>query len=415
MRKFERKKWLTEIMDEIGIDLTKDNLLIAPIGSGKTYYAINVLMGDQNKKYIYLCDNTNLKNQMLKEEKTRSTNEDSTICKFAPNILVMTYKEFGMRLLYEPDTNILKNVSLIVADEIHSCIEYSEFNQDRDLSKAIEYLLIKRPIPVIMFTATDYYLDALCKRHPALKKFNEINLLDRKDIKRYINKVKLYINNKSQIKFYLQQSMEGFEYSGMKCGIYTKQITDMLDIETQCKEIGLTPICIWSQHNKEYPLNDEQKEFLDYLINTGEIKDPYNVMIFNKSMETGVNVKDNNVDLCIVNSTNPTEQIQSRGRFRKDLNLVVVKTTKETLPPLIITLKEDELNKWHTKDELKELCDSLNIRNSRGKLIGIPSFMKILDDSYYTVTKSRKKIDGIQQMYYMINKKRGRKRINKKR
>ena len=86
MRKFERKKWLTEIMDEIGIDLTKDNLLIAPIGSGKTYYAINVLMGDQNKKYIYLCDNTNLKNQMLKEEKTRSTNEDSTICKFAPNI-----------------------------------------------------------------------------------------------------------------------------------------------------------------------------------------------------------------------------------------------------------------------------------------------------------------------------------------
>ena len=35
LRKFERKKWLTEIMDEVGIDLTKDNLLIAPIGSGK--------------------------------------------------------------------------------------------------------------------------------------------------------------------------------------------------------------------------------------------------------------------------------------------------------------------------------------------------------------------------------------------
>ena len=66
LRKFERKKWLTEIMDEVGIDLTKDNLLIAPIGSGKTYYAINVLMGDQNKKYIYLCDNTNLKKSDVK-------------------------------------------------------------------------------------------------------------------------------------------------------------------------------------------------------------------------------------------------------------------------------------------------------------------------------------------------------------
>ena len=196
----------------------------------------------------------------------------------------------------------------------------------------------------------------------------------------------------------------------MKCGIYTKQITDMLDIETQCREIGLTPICIWSQHNKEYPLSDEQKEFLDYLIDTGEIKDPYNVMIFNKSMETGVNVKDDNVDLCIVNSTNPTEQIQSRGRFRKDLNLVLVKTTKEMLPPLTITLEEKDLNKWYTKEELKELCDSLNIRNSRGKLIGTTSFMKVLDDSYYVVTKSRKKVNGVRNMYYMISKKRCRRK-----
>ena len=85
------------------------------------------------------------------------------------------------------------------------------------------------------------------------------------------------------------------------------------------------------------------------------------------------------------------------------------------LPPLTITLKEDDLNKWYTKEELKALCDSLKIKNSRGKLIGIPSFMKILDDSYYVVTKSRKTVNGTKQMYYMINKKRGRKRVNKKR
>ena len=77
---------------------------------------------------------------------------------------------------------------------------------------------------------------------------------------------------------------------------------------------------------------------------------------------------------------------------------------------MTITLKENELNKWYTKDELKELCDSLNIRNSRGKLIGITSFMKVLDDSYYTVTKSRKKVDGVRNMYYMINKKRCRRK-----
>ena len=61
-------------------------------------------------------------------------------------------------------------------------------------------------------------------------------------------------------------------------------------------------------------------------------------------------------------------------------------------------------------EELKELCDSLKIKNSRGKLIGITSFMKVLDDSYYTVTKSRKKVDGVRNMYYMINKKRCRRK-----
>ena len=120
------------------------------------------------------------------------------------------------------------------------------------------------------------------------------------------------------------------------------------------------------------------------------------------------------MDLCIVNSTNPTEQIQSRRRFRKDLNLVVVKTTKEMLPPLTITLKEDDLNKWYTKDELKELCDSLNIRNSRGKLIGGRAFLQILDDSGYMVTKSKKKVNDVREMYYMIEIKRRRKRIKKR-
>ena len=38
------------------------------------------------------------------------------------------------------------------------------------------------------------------------------------------------------------------------------------------------------------------------------------------------------------------------------------------------------------------------------------AFMKVLDDSYYTVTKSRKKVDGVRNMYYMINKKRCRRK-----
>ena len=320
-------KYLSEIMENIELSQDKNNLILAPIGSGKTHYALDVLMSDKTKKYLYLCDNSNLKNQMLNEKTTYSTKRDSDFYKFAPNVLVMTYKEFGCKILYDIHEEYIKQFDLIIADEIHSCVEYSEFNQDRNLSKSLEFLMIKHNTPIILMTATSYYLDQLVKVYPSLCNYNIINLLDNEEIKRYIDKVKLYINNISQIKFYLQQSMDGFKFGGMKAGIYTKQIKDMITIETMCRDLGLKPICIWSEHNKN-GWNDEQKDFMKYLFDTGKFKEPYNILIFNKAMETGINIKDDDVDLCIVNSINLTEQIQARGRFRKDINLVVVKLKK---------------------------------------------------------------------------------------
>ena len=358
-------------------------------------------MSDRTKKYLYLCDNSNLKNQMLNEKTTYSTKRDSDFYKFAPNVLVMTYKEFGCKILYDIHEEYIKQFDLIIADEIHSCVEYSEFNQDRNLSKSLEFLMIKHDTPIILMTATSYYLDQLVKVYPSLCNYNIINLLDNEEIKRYIDKVKLYINNISQIKFYLQQSMDGFKFGGMKAGIYTKQIKDMITIETMCRDLGLKPICIWSEHNKN-GWNDEQKDFMKYLFDTGKFKDPYNILIFNKAMETGINIKDDDVDLCIVNSINLTEQIQARGRFRKDINLVVVKTKETALPEIVITLDDKYLNKYICKDEFYEIIAKYGMKNRRGELIGIRAFIDTLRNSDYKVTSKRKQIKGQQNTYYFI-------------
>ena len=186
-------KYLSEIMKDIELSEDKNNLILAPIGSGKTHYALEVLMSDKTKKYLYLCDNSNLKNQMLNEKTTYSTKRDSEFCKFAPNVLVMTYKEFGCKILYDIHEEYIKQFDLIIADEIHSCVEYSEFNQDRNLSKSLEFLMIKHDTPIILMTATSYYLDQLVKVYPSLCNYNIINLLDNEEIKRYIDKVKFYI------------------------------------------------------------------------------------------------------------------------------------------------------------------------------------------------------------------------------
>ena len=396
-------KYLSEIMENIELSQDKNNLILAPIGSGKTHYALEVLMSDKTKKYLYLCDNSNLKNQMLNEKTTYSTKRDSEFCKFAPNVLVMTYKEFGYKILYDIHEEYIKQFDLIIADEIHSCVEYSEFNQDRNLSKSLEFLMIKHNTPIILMTATSYYLDQLVKVYPSLCNYNIINLLDNEEIKRYIDKVKLYINNISQIKFYLQQSMDGFKFGGMKAGIYTKQIKDMITIENMCKDLGLKPICIWSEHNKN-GWNEEQEDFMKYLFDTGKFKEPYNILIFNKAMETGVNIKDDDVDLCIVNSINLTEQIQARGRFRKDINLVVVKTKETALPEIVITLDEKYLNRWMSLEEFMNIMNSLSIKDSKGRLIGKRAFIKALNNSKYIVKNKRKTINKIKETYYYITK-----------
>ena len=171
-----------------------------------------------------------------------------------------------------------------------------------------------------------------------------------------------------------------------------------------CLDLGLNPICVWSRNNEKHPLNEEQINFMDELLTTGEIREPYNVFIFNKSSETGINVTDKDVDLCIVNSTNITERIQARGRFRKDLNLIVVKTKENALPPMTITLDEKYLNKWIIVDEIQQIPKDLNIKNVNGKNINLNTFVKILGESHYVVHKKRKTVNKIKNTYYFIHK-----------
>ena len=78
-----------------------------------------------------------------------------------------------------------------------------------------------------------------------------------------------------------------------------------------------------------------------------------------------------------------------------------------------IIIDEIYLNKWLTNEELQCICDRFNIKNSQGKNIGLRSFDKVLDNSGYFITKSRRKINNEKQLYYMIEKKRrGRKPKN---
>lgn len=400
-------KYLSEMMQDIELSTEKNNLILAPIGSGKTQFIFSHLR--KNKKVLYLCDNQNLKKQCLKEDNTYSFEKDLRLTNFdITETYISTYKEFGKRIEFDINDDYISQFDLIVADEIHSLIEYYSFSNDAHLSHVIRFLMSYGKIPIVMFTATQYYLEKLCEKNPQFNdKFNIINFLDDKNIIRYTEKRRCYINNFSQIRLILElkEYTNGFNFMGMKCLIYTKSINDMLQIQELCEnisDIDLRPICIWSVSNKEYPMSTEQLLVREHLIQNSELVDPYNVLIINKSSETGLNIKDEDMDLAIINSTNLTEQLQARGRIRKDIDMIAVRTSKTKLPTMTITLDAKYLNTLLTKDELDSIIESFNLSDIRGRGIGSRAFKEILETSGYSIIKQRIYVNKMKKTMYII-------------
>ena len=85
------------------------NLVTAPVGCGKTYWALNVLSKTVSRPYkmVYLIDTVNGKEQLLKHPNTQFYNRDwcETVrngsvwfgeAAAANRIVVMTYAKFGV-------------------------------------------------------------------------------------------------------------------------------------------------------------------------------------------------------------------------------------------------------------------------------------------------------------------------------
>ncbi|PDX99380.1 hypothetical protein COM13_12930 [Bacillus pseudomycoides] len=377
-----------------------NTLVISPTGSGKTHYIFNDCI--KEGRYLYLCDNENLKTAIESEKRTFSNRK--LITGFDNySVEVMCYKEFGSKVLY--DNNLIKEYHAIICDEIHNLVDYQSFNNDTDLSHAIKELFKKYDeTKIIYFTATPFYLKELEKKHPALSEIlNIIDFSERKDIRRYINRREAYINHLSQVQFQLDEYKQSFEYGNMKCLIFTREIRAMKELEQMCKSKNLNPICIWSRNNLITEMNPEQLRVRDYLLKNGELPEPYNVLIINRALETGINIIDKDMNLAIVNTTNLTQQIQVRGRIRHDIDLLVVRTKEQKLPALKLKIDEKYLDIELTKDEMKEIIIELNLKNKKNQYITVNKFRQLLESNGYQVRAPRKTENNVKTTYYIIS------------
>lgn len=377
-------KYLSELIDLSTLQKGKLNIIKAPTGSGKTYFALNHIpatVPDAIHKVVYLIDTINGKEQILKnynavaeyQRWSIDVSEEGIWFDQDERVVVITYAKFG--ILLQNDPLFYKHFDYIICDELHSLINFQYFSPRPNIhsiaKEGLEQAVRNARATVIALTATPN------------KVKNEFHTcifevpIDQKELKQYsVNETHSYTDLE-----YLLSSIDQTQI-----GIcYITRITTIMNMEKAAKKMGFHPISIWSIRNIDYPMSEEQLSVRKSILENYEIPNEYNLLFINASSETSIKIK-SKVDYVIIHSTNEDTQIQVRGRVNNDLKYLY-------LPAIAIkdiTIPSEFLNVPLTSREKSRLCEILNIRNEQGRRCGWPTVKETLIELDYQIIESRR-------------------------
>ena len=236
------RKYLSEIIEEEKPKFKNNNLILAPVGSGKSHLIENMLIpNNYDKKIIYLTSNTALKDSVCpNDNETRNALADKGVSlgfftsgnkkkigNVPYSVHVMTYSEFGERI-HHPNEEIVEDVKIIFCDEIHSLPKYFEYDNSYKLGMALNWLLKRHEnIKIFYFTATEDSIVNLEDKRPGY--FDNVtifNYLNHPQIRKYVANSTHYITHIAQLREHLRAKKEAFDYFGYKSLAFTRLISE---------------------------------------------------------------------------------------------------------------------------------------------------------------------------------------------
>lgn len=134
-------KYLSQLVSPSMLSQNKLNIIKAPTGSGKTYFALTAIpsaVEDPAHRIVYLIDTINGKEQILQNYNARplyrmweteldGINFDNDMFETDRRIVIITYAKFGVLLDRDPDFH--KHFDYIICDELHSLIKFQYFSR----------------------------------------------------------------------------------------------------------------------------------------------------------------------------------------------------------------------------------------------------------------------------------------------
>lgn len=391
----DNKLYLSEIIKKEKPEFGSNNLILAPVGSGKSSLIKNILIKNVKGKILFLVSNTTLKDSVCPVNmevranighRMFTTKNKSKFGEEDYDIHVMTYAELGQ--LIKSNNDFIKDFVQIHCDEIHSLPEYQSFTNNVELSHAIKYLFNKHEgQQIFYFTATDENLKTLKQKQPEIMKDVKVfNYLNHPDIKRYMALSSYKINHLDQIRPHLKARLESFNYFGYKGLAFSRTIKGQKRIEQIALEEGFKPLVLWSVNNEseDLKMTEEQLNAREELLITGQIPKPYNLLVINSAMQEGWDLKDYDVTLAIMNTTNETEYVQALGRLRNDVDILVYRSKESK--DVLIDLPSIYMHSFLNPKLKAQLCEELNIIDNKGRLCKWPAIKKLLIENDYNVS-----------------------------
>lgn len=394
--------YLSDLLTPSQFKRGRFNLVIAPCHSGKSTAARKLIddFGIPPEQVLYLIDTAAGKESILAHEMAQTIPYEwaewvdsswHVHDSFDNRFITMTYHLFGECWRCNPFA--FHDVRLIICDEMHNLLKFGQIQKskrqkleipdDIDVHQTCAHAfdaltkLVSGSTPyspmVIAITATpDQVIYALDKHKTPYHTFD------------YRGKVHC---DKTKNRVYYSDFKSIAASLVDRAIIYVPTIHLMQEF-AELLDDGLQNIaCLWSIHNEEHPMSDEQLAIREEILKTERIPDDIDILLFNSAYETSINIRNEDFKTVIIHSGNPDVQIQVRSRLRHDIdNLYIHDKSHEHISDYFPEEYFDRMLFWEEKNEVIEL---MHMTDKNGRPLKWPSIEKQLKKDGLTVVKGR--------------------------
>lgn len=385
----ENTKFLAQAVHEEEICDAQLNMVTAPVGSGKTTWALRNLAQELEspQKMVYLIDTRNGNEQIVSANSDIAMHySDTWFDKVShgwemfsedpqeDKIVVMTYAKFGV--LAKKDSAFGYGFDYVVCDEIHNLPIFMTFggadgedkNWYQSAKERIEELVFLSSVRVIGLSATPRKAEEALLCPIAHITVDE-------DVFQLETKETIYYSNKLLLLDEIQAGKRGLAY--------IQRISDMEAFCSAATERNIKAICVWSVSNSQRQMTQEQLQVRNHILGKKELPPQYDMVIINSSSETSISIF-GKMDYIIVHNQEPDTQTQVRGRYRDRLQTLYLLNYKA---PIIVP--SEFMDRDLFTEDKAELCKVLNIHDSKGRVVGWTTVKKRLTEAGYILTERR--------------------------